>query len=105
MTQQEKAREVLDRLFFQSYYTRIGVSEKFLREYAAKKWVGENEPLDADVLIGEAEARVLAGELSSFSRGGVTNYKPPAKRKFVPPDQRKTKELPGSTLASRPQQL
>ena len=36
MTQKEKAQEVLDRLFLQPHYARVGVSDQFLREYAAK---------------------------------------------------------------------
>lgn len=100
MTQQEKAREILDRLLLWPRYVRVGVSEKFLRMYAAKKWVGKDEPLDADVLIDEAEARVLAGELISFCRGAEAIYKPPAKREFVPPDHKK--EQPGVSLPTCP---
>lgn len=100
MTQQEKAREVLDRLFLQSRRARVGVSEQFLRWYAAKKWVGKDEPLDADVLIDEAEARVLAGELIIFNRGTEAYYKPPAKQEFVPPDHKKGQ--PDATLESGP---
>lgn len=58
MTQQEKAQEVLDRLLYLPYYQHHGISEAYLRDYARKKWVGEDEPLDGDVLIAEAESRV-----------------------------------------------
>ncbi|MCL2463112.1 MAG: hypothetical protein FWF44_10635 [Defluviitaleaceae bacterium] len=105
MTQQEKACEVLDQLFFQSYYNRVGVTMVFLREYAAKKWVGENERLQPDALIDEAEARVVSGELIRFVRGRSTIYKPPAKRKFIPPEQKQKNEQPGSSLATGPQLL
>lgn len=37
MTQQEKAKEVLDRLFSFEPYRRNGLSEAFLRDYARKK--------------------------------------------------------------------
>ena len=68
MTQQEKAREVLNQLFYQPYYQHHGLSEAFLRDYACKKWVGKDEPLSPDVLIAEAESR--AGiSLKEFRRG------------------------------------
>lgn len=69
MTQQEKAREVLDRLLLQPYYYRNGLSEAFLRDYARKKWGGKDEPLSPDVLIAEAESRVGLS-LKEIKKGG-----------------------------------
>lgn len=68
MTHQEKAREVLDRLLYLPYYHRHGLSEAFLRDYARKKWVGPDEPLDGDVLIAEAENRI-GYDLREIKRG------------------------------------
>lgn len=95
MTQEEKAREVLDRLFLRPYYAANGVSENFLRRYASKKWVGKAEPLTPEALIDEADARVLTGELICFSQGhnhSTVMYKPPAKGH--------KKEQLGSSLAT-----
>jgi hypothetical protein len=77
MTQQEKAQEVLNSLFIQSHYARVGVSDTFLREYAHKKWVGENEPLSAEALIGAADERAAEGKLKKFNRNAVVYYKLP----------------------------
>lgn len=68
MTHQEKAREVLDRLLYLPYYHRHGLSEVFLRDYARKKWVGPDAPLDGDVLIAEAESRI-GYDLREIKRG------------------------------------
>lgn len=68
MTHQEKAREVLDRLLYLPYYHRHGLSEAFLRDYARKKWVGPDKPLDGDVLIAEAERRI-GYDLREIKRG------------------------------------
>lgn len=41
MTQEEKAREVLEQLFYAPRNRRTGLSEKFLRNYAGKKMGGQ----------------------------------------------------------------
>ena len=69
MTQIKKANAVLDSIFMQARFARVGVSEDFLREYAAKKWADKDTPLCADVLVAEAEARVATGHLKKFTRG------------------------------------
>ena len=74
MTQQEKAQEVLDSIFIQARYARVGVSENFLRGYAVRKWVGENERLKADTLIVEADARVVSGHLIRFRRNQMPEH-------------------------------
>lgn len=76
MTQQEKANEILDRLFLIPRHYRVGLSEKFLRGYAGKKWVGPNTPLSGDVLILEATKRVQDGRLITFKRGQERFYVP-----------------------------
>lgn len=85
MTQQEKAQEVLAYLYMFEPYRRKGLSEQFLRDYARKKWVGKDEPLDGDVLIAEAENMVAYGYLTKFARRGVPYYKIKVKSGFRPP--------------------
>lgn len=89
MTQQEKAREVLDGLLRQGHYNRCGVSEKFLRKYAAGKWVDKDVRLDPDALVDEAEARVSAGKMICFFKGHNRTliYKPAKGQKKNSRDQ------------------
>lgn len=82
LTQQEKAKEVLDRLFSFEPYRRNGLSEAFLRDYARKKWVGPNEPLDGDVLIAEAESRAAHSTLKKFYRKSAAYFKAATKSGF-----------------------
>ena len=82
MTQQEKAKEDLDRLFSFEPYRRNGLSEAFLRDYARKKWVGPNEPLDGDVLIAEAESRAAHSTLKKFYRKSPAYFKAATKSGF-----------------------
>lgn len=73
MTQQQKAAAVLDQLFNVGRYARTGLSVKFLRAYAGKKWVDENIALSPDALIGEAVQRALQGRYIMFYRGSHQN--------------------------------
>ena len=76
MTQEKKANEVLDQLFRIPYHSRMGLSEKFLRSYAPKKWVGPGVQLSPDVLICEANKRVWMGSFMMFRRGSTWFYRP-----------------------------
>lgn len=76
MTQQEKAKEVLWRLFYLPRHNRVGLSEKYLMSYASKHWVGKDERLSPDALIAEADRQVQTGQLDKFRRGSSWHYKP-----------------------------
>ena len=76
MTQQEKAKDLLARLFHGPRNCRVGLSEKYLRTAAQKQWVGENERLSPDALLAEAENQVAAGALKKFRRGSTFFYSP-----------------------------
>lgn len=76
MTQQEKAKELLTRLFRGPRNYRVGLSEKYLRTAAQNQWVGENERLLPDALLTEAERQVAAGALKKFRRGSTFFYSP-----------------------------
>ena len=69
VTQEEKAQEVLERLFYVPRNRRTGLSEKFLRSYAGKKWADKDVRLSQDALIAEAERQVQNGALKKFRRG------------------------------------
>lgn len=79
MTQQEKASEVLNRLFRSQKYAKFGLSENFLRQYAKKQWVGKDEPLRPEALIFEANKRALLGQYTRFLRFGAVTFRPRAK--------------------------
>lgn len=79
MTHEEKAEKVLDHLFSNPRYYRVGLSEKFLRNYARKKWVGPNMPLSGNILLLEAAKRVQDGRLITFRRGKERFYAPKKK--------------------------
>lgn len=81
MTQEEKANEVLDQLFRSQRNRRVGLSEKFLRAYAHKKWVGPGVQLSADALICEANKRVWLGEYIRFRRGTSWFFAPRKKKR------------------------
>lgn len=76
MTQQEKAKELLARLFRGPRNYRVGLSEKYLRAAAQNQWVGENERLSPDALLTEAENQVDTGALKKFRRGSTVFYSP-----------------------------
>ena len=84
MTQQEKAREVLGHLYTFEPHRRNGLSEAYLRDYASKKWVGKDEPLDGDVLIAEAESLAVQGVLRKVCRKSGPCYKAAVKSGFRP---------------------
>lgn len=84
MPQQEKAKQVLDNLFNNSRYYRVGLSEKFLRNYAHKKWVTPDERLSGDVIIREANIRVLFGQYITYMRGQMRFYAPNKRGLGVP---------------------
>ena len=76
MTQQETAKALLAQLFRNPRNYRVGLSEKYLRSTAQKRWVGKGERLTADALIDEAEAQVAEGSLKKFKRGSTQFYSP-----------------------------
>lgn len=62
MSEQEKAGELLDRLFWSPRTCRYGLTATYLRDYARR------HGLEQDALVAEATRRVMYGQYKVFRR-------------------------------------